>query len=252
MSEETISSSTGMGSSDATAAKPGRGGLSRGILIGGLVAVIAVVGVVLIAGKSGGSRSGTAVECSGSGINCAVGDTGPGGGTVFYVAATPFTCGATGASTCNYLEAAPHGWQSTFQTATTVDQKSKWNSCNATQTTGNGIGAGAANTAKINSACSADTTAAGFQAANYRGNTRTDWYLPAKDEFTQMNSSSNRTLLGLDANLNYWSSSVGTSKCVQGTCPTPGSEAYSQTVASTAWSISVVSQTFGVRPIRAF
>ena len=245
MSEETSSSSTDMGSSDATAAKPAKRGLSRGILIGGLVAVIAIVGVVLVVSKSGGARSG-------AGGVYVLGNTGPGGGTVFYVAATPFACGPTGASTCNYLEAAPHGWQSTFQTATTVDQKSKWNSCNATQTTGNGIGAGAANTAKINSVCSADTTAAGFQAANYRGNALTDWYLPAKDEFTQMNSSSNRTLLGLDANLNYWSSSVGTSRCVQGTCPTPGSEAYSQTVASTTWSISVVSQTFGVRPIRAF
>jgi hypothetical protein len=48
---------------------------------------------------------------------CAPGDTGPGGGTVFYVNATGFNCGpahtATGSPTgglCNYLEFAPKTW----------------------------------------------------------------------------------------------------------------------------------------------
>ena len=36
-----------------------------------------------------------------------VGDTGPGGGIIFYVASTPFKCGPTRAATCTYLEAAP-------------------------------------------------------------------------------------------------------------------------------------------------
>ena len=40
---------------------------------------------------------------------CVVGDTGPGGGIVFYVRGGGFNCGLilNGATTCNYLEAAP-------------------------------------------------------------------------------------------------------------------------------------------------
>jgi hypothetical protein len=37
----------------------------------------------------------------------AVGDTGPGGGKIIYVASTPFACGQT---SCTYLEVAPSGW----------------------------------------------------------------------------------------------------------------------------------------------
>jgi uncharacterized repeat protein (TIGR02543 family) len=44
------------------------------------------------------------------GDTCALGDTGPGGGTVFYVNLDGFACGETDASTCTYLEAAPTGF----------------------------------------------------------------------------------------------------------------------------------------------
>jgi hypothetical protein len=39
-------------------------------------------------------------------VSYAVGDIGPGGGRVFYVSATPFSCGPTLNLTCSYLEAA--------------------------------------------------------------------------------------------------------------------------------------------------
>ena len=39
-----------------------------------------------------------------------LGDTGPGGGKIFYVAATTFACGPTLAASCKYLEAAPNTW----------------------------------------------------------------------------------------------------------------------------------------------
>lgn len=43
----------------------------------------------------------------------AVGDRGPGGGIIFYVAATPFSSpGSTCNPNCNYLEVAPSTWQS--------------------------------------------------------------------------------------------------------------------------------------------
>jgi hypothetical protein len=39
-----------------------------------------------------------------------IGDTGPGGGTVFYYSATGFSCGPDFTNTCYYLEVAPKTW----------------------------------------------------------------------------------------------------------------------------------------------
>jgi hypothetical protein len=44
------------------------------------------------------------------GGTCAIGDTGPGGGTVFYYSAAGFSCGPTFSNTCYYLEVAPKTW----------------------------------------------------------------------------------------------------------------------------------------------
>jgi hypothetical protein len=41
---------------------------------------------------------------------CAIGDTGPGGGTVFYYSAAGFNCGPNFTDRCNYLEVAPNTW----------------------------------------------------------------------------------------------------------------------------------------------
>ena len=41
---------------------------------------------------------------------CAIGDTGPGGGKVFYYSAAGFQCGPNFSSTCYYLEVAPNTW----------------------------------------------------------------------------------------------------------------------------------------------
>ena len=51
----------------------------------------------------------TTVPACGGGVVCVVGNTGPGGGKVFYVQASggTFPCGATLTATCKYLEAAP-------------------------------------------------------------------------------------------------------------------------------------------------
>ncbi len=46
-----------------------------------------------------------------SGSTCSLGDIGPGGGVVFYVASTPFTSAASCKSSCLYLEAAPKTWK---------------------------------------------------------------------------------------------------------------------------------------------
>jgi hypothetical protein len=41
---------------------------------------------------------------------CAIGETGPGGGKVFYYSAAGFNCGPDFSSTCHYLEVAPNTW----------------------------------------------------------------------------------------------------------------------------------------------
>lgn len=41
---------------------------------------------------------------------CAIGETGPGGGKVFYYSAAGFQCGPNFSSTCYYLEVAPNTW----------------------------------------------------------------------------------------------------------------------------------------------
>ena len=47
------------------------------------------------------------------GLAYSCGDTGPGGGVVFYASSTAFGCGPGAASSCTFLEVAPNGWNGT-------------------------------------------------------------------------------------------------------------------------------------------
>jgi hypothetical protein len=120
---------------------------------------------------------------------CIVGDTGPGGGKVFYVHASgTFNCGVAFTSTCRYLEVAPRGWNtgadptklwatSTYQSsdvATITNDSSAYN--NAL-----GIGLGYKNSLAIVGQGNDTTTAAGAARA-YAGGSQSDWYLPTTAE----------------------------------------------------------------------
>ena len=159
--------------------------------------------------------SSTAATCATGGA-CRVGDTGPGGGKVFYVAPTTFASpGSACGTACKYLEAAPIGWitaatpagQTNCKVAgtSTADPKCAWsgNSTPRIVTTSNAIGAGYANTSAIiaqsNVAGMAATVARAFQ-----GGGKTDWSLPSKDELTLVYQQS--SALGGVYNY-YWSSS---------------------------------------------
>ena len=132
-----------------------------------------------------------------TGAACAVGDTGPGGGKVFYVAPTRFTSGAPCGTACRYLEAAPAGWitspagQTNCSTrgTSTVDPKCQWSgntrSGLADGATGVGIGAGFGNTTAAIAQSDVGGKAATVARA-YRGGNKTDWYLPSKLELTQL------------------------------------------------------------------
>jgi hypothetical protein len=130
-----------------------------------------------------------ATTCANGGV-CAVGDTGPGGGKVFYVHASPFLCGATLSQNCTYLEVAPNTWSggsvdpsdllwavSAYQMSdisTIANNDSEYN--NAL-----GIGLGYKNSLAIVGQGNDTTTAAGAARA-YPGGSQSDWYLPTTAE----------------------------------------------------------------------
>jgi hypothetical protein len=147
----------------------------------------------------------TTATCAMGGA-CIVGDTGPGGGKVFYVHASggTFACGATLASTCKYLEAAP-----TSGTNAWTDASYAW-SGNTTgaiglNAQGTAVGSGYKNTEAM-VAQNSTANRAGTITRAYRGpNNLSDWYLPSKDELNQLYIR-RATVGGITTNY-YWSSS---------------------------------------------
>jgi hypothetical protein len=149
--------------------------------------------------------------CDGTSFTCQVGDTGPGGGKIFYVALGTFTqADATGSmctTNCKYLEAAPRTW---FGGA--GDPEISW-STGANQTVAvlgareTMIGSGYKNSlAIVAQNGNVAATSAAVAAREYTGGSKTDWYLPSKDELNQLFI--NRVAAG--ATDGYWSSSEAT------------------------------------------
>ena len=124
-----------------------------------------------------------AKSCADGGA-CVVGDTGPGGGKIFYAANTRQSWG-------RYLEAAP------AELAAAV-----W--CNVSQDTVGAretlVGNGQANTNAVVASC---TSGAAVSADNYTINGKSDWYLPGFDELEEMYRA--RTHVGITSGT-YWSS----------------------------------------------
>jgi hypothetical protein len=143
---------------------------------------------------------------------CVVGNTGPGGGIVFYVQADGGTFTSTGSAcntSCKYLEAAPSDQSTGVVWATRVQAcfhrtVAGLDFCNSqsiypqpetnqttSRTAATSIGMGMANTNQIFSRLttvglvSESNYAAGIAWA-YTNNGKTDWYLPSKDELNQM------------------------------------------------------------------
>jgi len=123
--------------------------------------------------------------CAEGGI-CRVGDVGPGGGTVFYVATTAFaTPGAPCNTNCSALEAAPL----TGNNAWDVSGTYRWNGVYSTAigTTGSAIGSGYSNTVKMVTQPSSTAGTAGTVSRAYRGpQNLTDWFLPSKYELREL------------------------------------------------------------------
>jgi len=144
--------------------------------------------------QSGGH---TVVTCA-TGGSCIVGNTGPGGGKVFYVAGSPFACGPTGAATCNYLEVATTSFQAEFcDGANTVGDVGSTRLATLNPDT---IGAGYASTLVITAQCSGG---AAVNARAYNGGSLNDWYLHNRQELQEIYAK--RVSLGVDIT-EYWQS----------------------------------------------
>ncbi|MDR0709540.1 MAG: hypothetical protein LBF77_05695 [Spirochaetaceae bacterium] len=167
-----------------------------------------------------------------SSMSYSVGDTGPGGGIIFYVDSTGFTSNGV---TCHYLEAAPSDLSAV-----------QWGKSGTfVGTTASAIGTGYANTQAIIAVLASnipdspsETGRAAQLAAAYNGGGLTDWFLPSQDELVALYQSG---ISGLSSSI--WSST--------------------EIDATTAWSVGNVGSgvsswndsktgTISFRPVRAF
>jgi len=169
-----------------------------------------------------------------------IGDIGPGGGIIFYVASTPFACGPSLNLTCRYLEAAPNGWNGG------ADPQRSWaDDGNAfTRVSGieQSIGMGYSNTRAI--VAQGNPTSAAALADAYTvtvgSTTVDDWYLPSNKELEQL-LGKNSLVAGFSLSGVYWASYQPDSPYGWVIVFPGGEQAY-----------NVKSSEFRVRPIRAF
>ena len=139
---------------------------------------------------------GTPATCANGGL-CVVGDTGPGGGVVFYVAPDRGTFTAEGAACnedCRYLEAWTADESGTFQ----------WKTTNSATGTLRPIGTGFQNT--YSTMAGAEYPAA-EAARNASHGGKSDWFLPSRDELNQLWI--RRSIVGRLNSDTYWSSTDG-------------------------------------------
>ena len=156
----------------------------------------------------------TGTTCDGGSFTCQVGDTGPGGGRIFYVSPTTFTQqGATGSmcrTNCKYIEAAPNDW---FEAGPDPGMTWSTETVTVTRAVGTAIGYGYQNSEAIKAQTinTADTSAAVLARAYQSvvsGVTYRDWFLPSKDELGELTLKATTVLLRPQVSGPiYWSSS---------------------------------------------
>jgi hypothetical protein len=142
---------------------------------------------------------------------CEVGDTGPGGGKIFYRALTPFACGLELTNTCTYMESAPISgtlrWD--YYRGSFILWSGNTNTLIGSNAQGTAIGTGYKNTFHAYSQSGANVAGRAIKEAwDYVGpNGLTDWYLPARDEMNALLvASSSVPNLGFDGSGHFWNS----------------------------------------------
>ena len=155
-----------------------------------------------IAGEKAAAYRASLSPCASDGT-CTVGNIGPGGGVVFYVAPTPQPWG-------RYLEAAPSNWAESY-----FDPYTQWcslgdtllaahiNNPEAIKKNSTAIGSGAVNTVLMLSSC---MNGIANLVDKYRGGGKKDWFIPSTDEMTLLLKM--RETVGDLSNSSYWSSTL--------------------------------------------
>jgi hypothetical protein len=178
-----------------------------------------------------------------------LGDTGPGGGKIFYYLAAGFSCGpnftdtasATGGK-CRWLEVARSGWNGGAGDPLAKFANAYGAIVSARETA---IGRGYSNTKAIRMQRVTDTNTAAVLADSHtvtvEGVVFEDWYLPSQDELLQMQL--RRVAIGDFSAGRYWSSTDWSSNT---------NDAYSYEFPAVGGGGSGKLNTFYVRPIRAF
>jgi hypothetical protein len=169
-----------------------------------------------------------------------LGDTGPGGGKIFYVSEAGFTvytsASDTTGVTCHYLEAAPANISGTLAWASTT-----YGSANIPGTA-TALGTGRKNTAII-LVTDANAPAAKVCKDLTTGG-KTDWFLPSKDELNYLYTNRNYVgNLGTTSTNYYWSSSQYDSN---------HNTAWDQSFAGSSQYNNGKNDTYNVRAVRAF
>jgi hypothetical protein len=210
-----------------------------------------------------------AQTCAQGGV-CSVGDTGPGGGIVFYVASANFTSTGSDCDTsCRYLEAAPNGWgvsssvddNCAFPGNASDDPGCVW-SGNTTgliggTAQGTAVGSGYSNTqAAVGQAGGGNTADRAITAAwGYTNNGKSDWHLPSKDELNELCKYSRTQTTG-DTSVqcsNTGSQRSGFSGGYWGSNEVTNVNAWHQSFSSGSRGQTAKSTTsWKVRPVRAF
>ena len=153
-----------------------------------------------------GTPPAVALTCA-QGGPCALGDTGPGGGKIFYYRASGFNCGPNFTDTCHYLEVAPAGWFATISVSgTAADPFLTWSNFTPRMYVTSASSSYVSATASLSSSMiglghkltQAQTTQdnqyytfSQYQFApnsvdQYSGGSKTDWYLPVPAELNQL------------------------------------------------------------------
>lgn len=155
------------------------------------IGLIAVLGVLALLGACGaaGPAAETPDDATLTSGAYAVGDEGPGGGTVFYVAEEPFPCGENLEALCTHLEVSPPEAETALPwvgrgTGRAVDGAHR-----------RGIGEGAANSLDIERQGRNETSATGH-ARSYTNRGHGDWYLPSLDELNELCKYANHQTTG--------------------------------------------------------
>lgn len=207
-----------------------------------------------------------------NGGSCQVGDTGPGGGTVFYAAASRQDWG-------QYLEVAPPGWMPATNSpnygrpdgVSNIDPRASWGQMHVDMGVyGQDIGDGKPNTEVLVASPFIAPADAGKLAAGYSSGTGVnDWFLPSPDELNQLcryarqqdttlttpcdSTGSLRSDFPSQEPMWYWSSSENSSYApsylAMGICFADGPE-WCQAGAESAGSKDSLDRS--VRPIREF